>query len=133
MAISIGVFRSMEPFHIVPIQLKIFTPVGTAISIVVMVNTEFAMGPSPTVNIWWLHTAQLMMAMTMPEKTTTGYPNSGFRLNVGMISETTPIAGKIRMYTSGCPNSQNRCCHRMGSPPAAVLKKLASNCRSAVS
>ena len=37
------------------------------------------------------------------------------------------------MYTSGWPNSQNRCCHRIGSPPAAVLKKLAPNCRSAVS
>ena len=59
MAMSIGVLRSMEPRHMVPIQLKILTPVGTAMSMVVMVKTELAMGPNPTVNIWWLHTAQL--------------------------------------------------------------------------
>ena len=62
----------MLPFHIVPSQLKILTPVGTAISIVVMVNTELAMGPRPTVNIWWLQTAQPIMPMTMPEKMTKG-------------------------------------------------------------
>ena len=67
-----GVRRSMEPPHIVPIQLKIFTPVGTAINMVVMVNTELAIAPRPTVNMWWLQTAQLMMAMTIPENTTTG-------------------------------------------------------------
>ena len=33
---SIGVSKDTEPFHIVPIQLKNFTPVGTAISIVMM-------------------------------------------------------------------------------------------------
>ena len=37
------------------------------------------------------------------------------------------------MYTSGWPNSQNRCCHSSGSPPAAVLKKLAPNSRSNIS
>ena len=71
-AYSIGVVNSMLPFHIVPSQLNILTPVGTAMSIVVMVNTELAMGPSPTVNMWWLHTAHPMMAMTMPENMTNG-------------------------------------------------------------
>ena len=28
-------------------------------------------------------------------------PNSGLRENVGRISETIPMAGRIRMYTSG--------------------------------
>ncbi len=32
---SIGVSNVMDPRHIVPIQLKIFTPVGTAMSIVI--------------------------------------------------------------------------------------------------
>ena len=44
-----------------------------------------------------------------------------------------PIAGKIRMYTSGCPNNQNRCCHSTGSPPAAALKKFVSESRSNIS
>ena len=51
MANSMGVRNSIEPFHIVPIQLNILMPVGTAIAIVVMVNTEVATGPSPTVNM----------------------------------------------------------------------------------
>ena len=34
------------------------------------------------------------------------------------------------MYTSGWPNTQNRCCHRSGSPPAVVSKKLVPKKRS---
>ena len=34
MANSIGVLNSIEPPHIVAIQLKIFTPVGTAMTMV---------------------------------------------------------------------------------------------------
>ena len=47
-----------------------------------------------------------------------------------MISDTIPNEGKIRMYTSGWPNIQNRCCHNSGSAPAATLKKLAPHSRS---
>ena len=41
-----------EPPQIVAIQLKIFTPVGIAISIEVMANAESATGPIPVANIW---------------------------------------------------------------------------------
>ena len=34
------------------------------------------------------------------------------------------------MYTSGWPNSQNRCCHRIGSPPAVGSKKCVPHRRS---
>ena len=34
------------------------------------------------------------------------------------------------MYTSGWPNSQNRCCHRIGSPPAVGSKKWVPHRRS---
>ena len=34
------------------------------------------------------------------------------------------------MYTSGWPNSQNRCCHRIGSPPAVGSKKCVPQRRS---
>ena len=94
---SNGVFKSMDPPQSVAIQLNILTPVGTAISIVVTVNTVLGIGPNPTVNMWWLQTAQPIMPMTIPENTTTGYPNSGLRENVGNISETIPMAGRIRM------------------------------------
>ena len=112
------------------IQLNTLIPVGTAIAIVVIVNTAIGMGPRPTVNMWWLHTIQPMKAMIAPASTIVGYPNSGFLENVGRISDTMPIAGRMRMYTSGCPNTQKRCCHRTGSPPLATLKKFIPKLRS---
>ena len=69
---NIGVLKSIAPPHIVPIQLNTFTPVGTAIAIVVMVNTVIGMGPSPTVNIWWLHTIQPINAIIAPASTIAG-------------------------------------------------------------
>src|SRR5438045_444697 len=78
MAKSMGVASLSEPPHMVPIQLKIFTPVGTAMNMVDIEKADTATGPSPTANMWWTHTPQPMNPMAMPEKTMTGYPNSGF-------------------------------------------------------
>ena len=50
-----------------------------------------------------------------------------------MISDTMPKAGRIMMYTSGCPKIQNRCSHSSGSAPCCTLKKLAPNSRSNIS
>ena len=72
MANSSGVRKRMLPPHSVAIQLKIFTPVGTAMNIVDRANAEFATGPRPTANMWWAHTPHPMMPMAIPEKTTTG-------------------------------------------------------------
>ena len=58
-----------EPPQSVPIQLKIFTPVGTAISIVVSAKNESASGPIPVANMWWLHTPKPRKAMNAPENT----------------------------------------------------------------
>jgi len=66
---SIGVRNWIDPPHTVPSQLKIFTPVGTAISIVVTENTASATGPMPVENMWWLHTPKPRKAMNAPEKT----------------------------------------------------------------
>src|SRR5260221_11986044 len=66
----IDVVKFSEPPQMVPIQLKIFTPVGTAISMVVRLNTESAIGPMPVENMWCAHTPQPMMPMKMPENTT---------------------------------------------------------------
>jgi hypothetical protein len=52
------------------------------------------------------------------------YPNSGLRAKAGMICETIPKAGRIRMYTSGWPKNQKMCMNIVGSPPPAALKKL---------
>ena len=51
---SIGTPKRMRPPHIEPIQLKNFTPVGTAI------NSDMAMknglSTTPVVNMWCAHT-----------------------------------------------------------------------------
>ena len=66
-AYSIGVLKLTEPLNMVPIQLKIFTPVGTAISIVLEAKTASAMAPRPTANMWCAHTPKAKNAMAMPE------------------------------------------------------------------
>ena len=40
------------------------------------------------------------------------------------------MPGRMRMYTSGWPNNQNRCWYSSGSPPVAPLKKFVSKLRS---
>ncbi len=59
----------MRPPHIVPIQLKYFTPVGTAISI--DRPAKYGSCAAPVVNMWWPHTptdrlAMASVANTMP-------------------------------------------------------------------
>src|SRR3990170_2039624 len=81
------------PPHRVANQLKIFTPVGTAMNIVETLNAATESGPMPEANMWWAHTPQPMKPMAIPEKTTTEYPKSGFREKTGSTSETMPMAG----------------------------------------
>ena len=57
----------MLPPQRVAIQLRIFTPVGTAISMVAIEKAESATGPMPTANMWWLHTPKPKKPMVMPE------------------------------------------------------------------
>jgi len=54
------------------------------------------------------------------------------REKVGRISETIPIAGRIKIYTSGCPKTQNKCCQRMGKPPLETSKKVVPKERSII-
>ena len=114
-------------------QLRIFTPVGTAMNMVDSENAVTDNGPIPDTNMWCAHTPQPMKPIAMPDPTMNEYPKIGLRLKVGMISETMPKAGNTSTYTSGCPKIQNRCCHRSGSAPASTWKKLAPKRRSNVS
>ena len=97
MANNICVVKRSWPPHIVKIQLKIFTPVGIAMSIVVRPKNVSAIGPMPTANMWCAHTPKPSTAMRIPEYTITGYPNSGFLEYVGSTSDTSPNAGRTRM------------------------------------
>ncbi len=58
---SIGVSNVSCPFHIVPIQLKNFTPVGTAIRNVM--NAKNGSSTAPVAYMWCAHTATDSAAM----------------------------------------------------------------------
>src|ERR1043165_3877135 len=60
--------KRMLPPHIVQIQLKIFTPVGIAMSIVATEKIESAIGPMPTANMWCAHTPKPKKAMSISQK-----------------------------------------------------------------
>ena len=53
---SIGGSKVSWPFHMVPIQLKNFTPVGTAISNVM--NEKNGSSTAPVANMWCAQTAR---------------------------------------------------------------------------
>ena len=53
---SIGVSKVIEPRHIVAIQLKTFTPVGTAISMVAYMKNSWPVTGMPVVNMWCAQT-----------------------------------------------------------------------------
>ena len=60
---SIGVSKVIEPCHMVAIQLKILTAVGTAISIVAYMKNNWPVTGIPVVNMWCAQTMKDKMAM----------------------------------------------------------------------
>ncbi len=61
---SSAVVYSIVPFHSVASQLKIFTPVGTAMrKELIMKNTRTIVGDG-VANMWWAHTRRPRNAMT---------------------------------------------------------------------
>ena len=60
---SIGVSNVIAPRHIVPIQLKNFTPVGTPMRNVI--NEKNGRRTWPVANIWCAHTATESAAIPM--------------------------------------------------------------------
>ncbi len=63
----IGTVKRISPLHIVAIQLKIFTPVGMAMSIVISEKIESATAPIPTENMWWAQTPKPRKPIMIPE------------------------------------------------------------------
>ena len=64
---SIGVSNVSEPRHIVPIQLKNFTPVGTAMRNVM--NEKNGSSTAPVGNMWCAQTVTDRPAIAMVAKT----------------------------------------------------------------
>ena len=57
---TIGSSKRSLPPYIVPIQLKILIPVGTATSMVESAKKVLPMDVIPTLNMWWAQTLTLM-------------------------------------------------------------------------
>ncbi len=91
----------MEPFHIVPIQLKNFTPVGTAMRNDIAEKKRLV--TAPVVNMWWAQTPIERPAIANAESTNSTYPKTGLRENVAMISVMTPKYGKNHHVDFGMP------------------------------
>ena len=53
-------------------QLRIFTPVGTAMNMVDIENAATEIGPRPDTNMWWAHTPQPMKPIAIPLPTMNG-------------------------------------------------------------
>ena len=67
---SIAVVMRRRPPIIVAIQLKIFTPVGMAMSMLVAEKIAFSVSPSPTANMWCAQTPNDRNAMATLEPAT---------------------------------------------------------------
>ncbi len=67
---SMGVSKDSEPCVIVPIQLKNFTPVGTAMRN--DIREKNGSSTAPVANMWWAHTTaeSMVMAMVAPTRLT---------------------------------------------------------------
>ena len=90
---SSGVATRIWPRHIVKIQLKNFTPVGTAIRNVMRLKK--GRKTAPVVNMWCAQTEKPSAPIATVAKTNALYPKRGLRLNTGRISLTVPIAMRI--------------------------------------
>src|SRR5699024_10305768 len=81
---SIGVSKVSEPRHMVPTQLKNFTPVGTAMSIVMKAKKSSI--TAPVVYMWCAQTVTDSAAIEIVAPTSVLYPKIGLREKTGMIS-----------------------------------------------
>src|ERR1700687_2915820 len=85
---SIGVSKVIEPLHMVATQLKTFTPVGTAISMVMYMKKSCPAAGMPTVNMWWAHTRNERIAIDDVAYTIDAEPKGGFFEQSGMFCAT---------------------------------------------
>jgi hypothetical protein len=84
----------------------------------------------PTINIWWPHTIQPNIEIINRAISIESLPNIILWVNLETISLIKPKAGKIDIYTSGCPRNQNKCWNNNKSPPLNGSKKEQLKCLS---
>src|SRR5271169_4237166 len=101
-----------------PSQIKVMIVAGMVIVSVGKENSSDENGFIPLTNMWWPHTSQLRKPMDIIEYRRTLALSIGLRILVTRTCVTIPMAGRMAMYTSGCPKNQNMCCQSSGEPPA---------------
>ncbi len=92
---TIGVSKVSDPPQSVPTQLKNFTPVGTAMSIVMIEKN--GRSTCPVTYMWCAQTVTERAAMAIVAKISVLYPKIGLRENTGKISLTMPKNGSAMM------------------------------------
>ena len=96
MAMSMAVENQICPRHIVPIQLKILIPVGTAISRLMIEKNGSS--TTPVVNMWCAHTPSDSAAMVMRGEDHALVAEDRLAARrPAMISVTMPKNGRARM------------------------------------
>ena len=94
MANIIGVVKRIAPPHIVPIQLKILTPVGTAISMVLAAKNDVRDRPEADREHVVAPHAEAEEADGDRRRPRTGSRRAASCEKIGRISETMPMAGQ---------------------------------------
>src|SRR3954469_2209932 len=84
----------------------------------------------PVVYMWCAQTPKPTKTTSSSATATSGNATTLRCVNAGMIEVAIPNAGTIRMYTSGCPKIQKRCCQRRVDPPWLGSKKCVPTLRS---
>src|SRR5580698_3918564 len=97
-----------------PIQIRVMIVAGMVIVRVGNENRSDENGFIPLTNMWWPQTIQLRNPMDIIEYRITLLLSIGLRMLVMSTCVTMPMAGRIAMYTSGCPKNQNMCCQSSG-------------------
>ena len=92
---SIGVSKVTDPRHIVPIQLKNLTPVGTPIKNVI--NEKNGKSTCPLAYIWCAQTATDKAAIAIVAAIKPLYPKIGLREKTGKNSVAIPKNGSAKI------------------------------------
>ena len=101
-------------------QAKMVIALGMLISMLAELKNAIVVMAMPVANMWCAQTRKPIAPTAIVLPATNPYPTIGRREKVEMICEAMPIAGSTMMYTHGCPNIQNSCCHSNGLPPRAA-------------
>lgn len=103
-------------------------------AIVALLNYARESKSRPTPNIWWAHTIQpIKPIQSMAICIGLGVFKLSIILRIKHAKVTSPKAGAIRTYTSGCPKNQNKCWNKITLPPPLFSKKNLLKFRSQIS